>query len=191
MDAMPKVSQEHLVARRAEILDGARRAFAKYGYAGATVSRLEDEIGLSRGAIFHYFPSKLDLFAALAVGENLRYQRMLEERGIEAVLRSIVAEDRHWLNVFIETEVRLWHDPEFERRMAGADDAEALLAAMARAQADGRLRSDVELSNLLDFAVLVVNGLVLRLAGGQPIDVEPLIRLVTDALRPRDPEPAP
>ena len=34
---MPKVTQEHLDARRAQILDGARRAFAEHGYDGATV----------------------------------------------------------------------------------------------------------------------------------------------------------
>src|SRR5438093_1325876 len=64
---MPKVTQEHLDARRAEILDGARRAFAEHGYEGATVARLEEATGLSRGAIFHYFENKTDLFVGLAL----------------------------------------------------------------------------------------------------------------------------
>ena len=67
---MPKVTQEHLDARRAEILDGARRAFADLGYEGATVAKLEEATGCSRGAIFHYFESKADLFVALAVEMN-------------------------------------------------------------------------------------------------------------------------
>jgi len=67
---VPKVSQEHLEARRAEILDGARRAFAEYGYDGATVARLEQATGLSRGAIFHYFSDKKELFVALAAEVN-------------------------------------------------------------------------------------------------------------------------
>ena len=33
---MPKVTQEHLDARRTQILEGARRAFAEHGYDGAT-----------------------------------------------------------------------------------------------------------------------------------------------------------
>src|SRR5215475_684260 len=114
---MPKVSAAHLQARRVEILDGARRAFARHGYEGATVTRLEEEIGLSRGAIFHYFDSKLDLFVELAVADNFRYQSVLAERGVEAVIRAIAEADPHWLSVLVETEVRLWHDPEFERRM--------------------------------------------------------------------------
>ena len=43
---MPKVSDDRLAARRAEILAAARRAFARHGYEGATVKVLEtDEKG--------------------------------------------------------------------------------------------------------------------------------------------------
>lgn len=46
---MPRVSEDHLAARRRQILDGARRCFAAYGYDQATVRRLEQTVGLSRG----------------------------------------------------------------------------------------------------------------------------------------------
>lgn len=185
---MPKVSDEHLEARRAEILEGARRAFAKHGYDGATVARLETEIGLSRGAIFHYFGSKLDLFVDLAVADNLRYQRVLAEQGIDAVLRAVAEADANWLSVLVETEVRLWHDTEFERRMAsaGAEQQEVLLDGLARAQDEGRLRADVALPDLAVFAATVINGLALRVVAGDPFDIDSFIRLVNDALRPRE-----
>jgi len=187
VDGMPKVSQDHLDARRAEILEGARRAFARHGYEGATVSRLEDEIGLSRGAIFHYFPSKLDLFAELAIADNRRYQQVLAEQGVEAVLRTLADADPDWMTVFMETEVRLWHDPEFERRMLPTTEAqESLLESFARAQADGRMRTDIDLLQLVDFASIVVNGLALRVAGGASTDIDSLVQLVNDALRPHD-----
>jgi TetR/AcrR family transcriptional regulator, transcriptional repressor of aconitase len=48
------VSDSHLAARRRQILDGAPACFAEYGYDKATVRRLEQTIGLSRGAIFHH-----------------------------------------------------------------------------------------------------------------------------------------
>jgi TetR/AcrR family transcriptional regulator, transcriptional repressor of aconitase len=189
---MPKVSQEHLDARRAEILEGARRAFARYGYEGATVARLEEETGLSRGAIFHYFDSKLDLFVELAYLDNLRYLGVLTEEGVEAVLRAIAAADRDWLNVVIETEVRLRHDPELQRRMAGMEQRAqeeqhgALLASFERAQAEGRLRKDFELSDVVDFTTILINGLALRVAGGDPMSIDSFVRLVNDALRPHD-----
>ena len=188
---MPKVSQEHLDARRAEILEGARRAFARYGYEGATVARLEEEIGLSRGAIFHYFDSKLDLFVELSYADNLRYVGLLTEQGIEAVLRAIASADRDWLNVVIETQVRLRHDPELERRMVAFEERvertqkTPLLAALERAQAEGRLRTDLELGDVVDFATILINGLALRIAQGDPMSIDSFVRLVGDALRPR------
>ena len=167
-------------------MEGARRAFAKHGYEGATVARLEEEIGLSRGAIFHYFDSKLDLFAALAVADNLRYQQVLAEQGVEAVVRAIAAADRNWLSVLVETEVRLWHDAEFERRMEGASQEDTVLAGLARAQREGKLRTDVDLSALLEFVMVVINGIAVRVVGGDEPDVESLVRIVNDGLRPSD-----
>jgi TetR/AcrR family transcriptional regulator, transcriptional repressor of aconitase len=191
---MPKVSQEHLDARRAEILEGARRAFSKFGYEGATVARLEEETGLSRGAIFHYFDSKLDLFVGIAYEDNLRYVALLIEHGLEAVLRAIAEADRDWLNVVIETQVRLRHDPDLERRMveleerAQRDSRARMIASLEDAQAEGQLRKDLELNDLVDFTLIQINGLALRIASGDPLRIDPFVRLVGDALRPRDSE---
>src|SRR3954464_7810873 len=117
---MPKVSKEHLASRRAEILEGARRAFATYGYEGATVARLEEATRLSRGAIFHYFDSKLDLFAELALAENRRYIDLMIERGFDDAMRSMANEDPEWLGMLLESEGGLRHHPGFRPKPAGA-----------------------------------------------------------------------
>src|SRR5215831_20406034 len=101
---MPKVSPEHLEARRKKILGGARRAFAEHGYEGATVARLEEATGLSRGAIFHYFENKNDLFVELAMEMNTRFGDLLLSEGVEGALREMAAESPEWLAVLIETE---------------------------------------------------------------------------------------
>src|SRR5258708_32102600 len=90
---MPKVTDAHREERRRQITDGARRAFGEHGYAGATVAVLEREIGLSRGAIFSYFPSKLDLFVALAQEDQGRLIERWLEDGWEGVVRHIVEDD--------------------------------------------------------------------------------------------------
>src|SRR3954462_8487917 len=53
IQCVPRVSQDQLEARRHEILAAARDCFARFGYEGATVRRLEDATGLARGASFH------------------------------------------------------------------------------------------------------------------------------------------
>src|SRR3954447_15375161 len=99
---MPKVDQGHLDARRAEILEGARRAFAKHGYEGATVARLEAEIGLSRGAIFNYFPDKWALFFELAARDQHELTTLLIEQGLDATIRHLAEESPDWMSVYFE-----------------------------------------------------------------------------------------
>ena len=112
---MPKVSEEHKERRREQILDGARRCFARHGYEGATVARLEQEIGLSRGAIFNYFPSKDALFVELAIEMSRRYTDIWLNEGFRAVLGAIVEADADWLSVQFEATRRVRTDPEFRR----------------------------------------------------------------------------
>jgi TetR/AcrR family transcriptional regulator, transcriptional repressor of aconitase len=60
------VSDSHLAGTAPP--DPRRRpaCFAEYGYDKATVRRLAQTIGLSRGAIFHHFRDKDTLFFELA-----------------------------------------------------------------------------------------------------------------------------
>ena len=48
-----------------KILDAAFNVFVKSGYNGTTMSHIVEESGLSKGAIYHYFSSKKELFLGL------------------------------------------------------------------------------------------------------------------------------
>lgn len=63
---MARVSQEHLDARRRQILTGAARCFAGNGFHGTSMQDVLKEVGLSAGAVYRYFPGKEDLIAAIA-----------------------------------------------------------------------------------------------------------------------------
>jgi TetR/AcrR family transcriptional regulator, transcriptional repressor of aconitase len=184
---VPKVSQEHLDARRAQILDGARRAFARYGYEGATVARLEEETGLSRGAIFHYYRDKKELFVALAAEVNRHYIELMQARGISEAIRAIANESPEWIGAFLEAEVRLHHDEDFVRRLTEATEHlhSPMLDWFREQQRAGVLRSDLEPLELGRFATIVINGLALRVAGGDETNPESVVRLLEDALAPR------
>ena len=114
---MPKVSDDHLAARRSQILDGARRCFAEYGYDGATVRRLEEAIGLSRGAIFHHFRDKDALFFALANEDAERMADVAAEQGLVQVMRDMLAapEQFNWLGTRLEIARRAAHRPRVPR----------------------------------------------------------------------------
>src|SRR6478735_8134446 len=108
---MPKVTEAHREQRRNQILDGARRAFATYGYDGATVAELERATGLSRGAIFSYFPSKWELFFALATADQQRVGELWLELGFEGVVRHFGEEDPDWIGAYLEVMRLLRTDP--------------------------------------------------------------------------------
>src|SRR5262245_19969108 len=60
------VNPDLLERRRVEILDAAARLFAARGYADADTQVLADELGVGKGTIYRYFPSKRELFLAVA-----------------------------------------------------------------------------------------------------------------------------
>jgi TetR/AcrR family transcriptional regulator, transcriptional repressor of aconitase len=183
---VPKRSEEHLEARRQQILDGARRAFSRYGYEGATVAKLEQEIGLSRGAIFNYYPNKLELFYALSAADEARVLETMVERGFETALREIAEENPDWLGVYLEHTRRLRTDEGFRRRWKARNPelearADEYLAGL---QAEGTIRSDLALQQIGAFLGLVVDGIALQTSAGFPVDVEPVIVLMRAALDP-------
>ena len=61
---MPKVTEEHSLARRQQIIDAAYRCFARKGFHQTTMRDIYAEAGLSPGAVYHYFDSKHDIIAA-------------------------------------------------------------------------------------------------------------------------------
>ncbi|MGX1542762.1 TetR/AcrR family transcriptional regulator [Streptomyces adustus] len=68
---MPKVTQEYMDARRAQILDAARRCFLRDGFHSTSMQDLFAESGLSAGAVYRHFASKNEMITAI-VEENMR-----------------------------------------------------------------------------------------------------------------------
>jgi AcrR family transcriptional regulator len=63
---MPRVSEQHLAARRRQIVDAATRCFNRDGFHGTSIHDVIGEAGLSVGAFYRYFRSKDDLIRAIA-----------------------------------------------------------------------------------------------------------------------------
>ncbi len=185
---MPRVTEDHLAARRRQILDGARRCFEEYGYESATVRRLEETIGLSRGAIFHHFRDKDTLFFELAREDAERMADVAAREGLIQVMRDLLAapEQFDWLATRLEIARKLRNDPAFSRGWAersaelSADTAERL----RRQKQAGRLRDDVPGDVLRTYLELVLDGLVARLASGDdPEKLSAVLDLVEDSVR--------
>jgi TetR/AcrR family transcriptional regulator, transcriptional repressor of aconitase len=184
---VPKVSDQHLEARREEILAGARRAFAEHGYEGATVARLEEEIGLSRGAIFNYFPDKWALFFELAVRDQHELTTLLMEQGVDATIRHLADESPDWMAVYFEILRLLRRDPERmkEFQMRGGEGREAEVDEwLQRLVDDGTFRSDVKREDIAVFVNLVANGVALARSLDLSLDADALLKLLHGGIDP-------
>ena len=125
---MPKVDQEHLDARRKQIVDAARTRFTAHGFAGTSMADLVAESGLSTGAIYRYFKGKDEIVIAVC------------EEGSEAFPTALTIEA---VTDFLE-HVRVLARDEGHARLTAQIYAEAAvspaLAKVVRRQLD-RLRS--------------------------------------------------
>lgn len=66
MSAAPRrTQQERTAVTRRTLLDAARRLFGAEGYAAVGTERVAREAGMTRGALYHQFADKTELFAAV------------------------------------------------------------------------------------------------------------------------------
>ena len=185
---MPKVSEAHLQARREQILDGARRAFARHGYEATTVAVLEQEIGLSRGAIFNYFPDKWALFFELAARDQHELTSLLMEQGIDATIRHLADESPDWMAVYFDVLRLLRNDPERmkEFQARGGPEREAQVDAwLQRLVDEGEFRRDAKLEDIQVFVGVVANGVALARSLKLEVDADALLRLLHGGIDPR------
>lgn len=60
------VKANRCAERREEILEAATKLFAEHGYADTDTQQLADKLGVGKGTLYRYFPSKRELFLAAA-----------------------------------------------------------------------------------------------------------------------------
>jgi len=75
---VPRVSEDHLTARREQILAAARTCFLNKGLHNTSMQDLIKEAGLSVGAVYRYFKSKNDIINAIAVNVAGGFQQHIE-----------------------------------------------------------------------------------------------------------------
>ncbi len=88
--------REQAEVRKQQILDAALNLFAQHGFAATSTKRIAQEVGVTEGLIFHYFPSKADLLMAVAtqrrtfLGEATALLEQAQGRPARVVLGGIV-----------------------------------------------------------------------------------------------------
>ncbi len=142
--------------KRRQIIEGAAAVFSDAGYEGASMSRIAERAGVSKGTLYNYFTSKSDLFGAYIERETRRkiawvLESADDEPDIGEALRQIGARlTRTLLGASAQTMYRILiaEAPKFPHLAriyyeAGQGRGSAEMARwLARQSAAGRLRID-------------------------------------------------
>ncbi|MEV8236965.1 TetR family transcriptional regulator [Rhodococcus sp. NPDC077669] len=142
------MTQERAVRTRANILDGAATEFARYGYAGSSVTRILDNTSSTKGAMYFHFSSKqeiaaavLDTAAAAYIAIATRWSTADGVPPLDAIAGMVDdAAQAFDDDVALRAEARLSVEPDFHAHRASAAWEAAVLDLAGRAAESGSLR---------------------------------------------------
>lgn len=157
---MKKTKEEAEVTRRTLLL-AALKIFSDKGYASSTLADIATEADVTRGAIYHHFGSKAELYKELLAEYSARGGRIIaeaiEEGGtiaeiLHRVLRrqmEYLEEDPEFRAVMELTTFKIAYDPELEtvvqeRQQETVALVESLSGAMRQGIQSGSLRADLD-----------------------------------------------
>ena len=156
--------------RRAQIIEGATRAFAEKGYGGTQIADIAQHLGIGHGTVYRYFKDKTDVFRAVLTdaiekvgaaladeapgAETLReYEAQIER--IARRLYALVEQDRAMARLIFEeaTSVR-----EISDELDAAMEAFAMMTAayLVHGRERGFLRADFD----AEIAARAINSMI-------------------------------
>ena len=105
-----RTQADRTAATRAALVGAARQLFAEHGYADVGTERVAQAAGVTRGALYHQFADKAELFAAVLEAVELDLTQRLTEvvaaMPQDDPLAVVAAGAEAWLDASVEPEVR-------------------------------------------------------------------------------------
>lgn len=196
---MPKVSDEHLEAKREIILHAALACFARDGFHKTKMSDIAEMAGVSDGLAYRYFSSKDEIIqeaVQLVTGSgepvdldtldddvdatiDMVYGAAVQRFSIPGRATTVGLRMRSWSEALENEEVR----EQVLARWAKYTPVEEEIWSKARNQ--GRLAADLDLKAVAQVMQAIHDGLDLRWALDPSIDVEACYEVVLAMIRGR------
>ncbi|HXD59645.1 MAG TPA: TetR/AcrR family transcriptional regulator [Thermoleophilaceae bacterium] len=195
----PGTKAAQSAATRAKLLKVARRLFAKNGYSGVGTEEIVKRAGVTRGALYHQFEDKKDLFRAVFVQlEEELFEKVAARAGTQTdPVEELRSGARYWLELCLDPEVQRivlldapavlgWHE---WREIGGQYGTRLVEAALSGAMEAGVIeRQPVSalahvLMGAMDEAALYVAEADDSVAAGA--EIAQVIERIIDTLRPR------
>jgi AcrR family transcriptional regulator len=189
---MARVSQEHLDARRRQILDGAARCFARNGFHATSMQDVLKEVDLSAGAVYRYFSGKDELIRAIVAEVMGEIRAAFEEAArqspppapdvlVASVLgRTLAVRVVDGEPAFPRLVVQVWTETTRNAELAAVlnEGYGAVRAAWTRVveayQETGMMRADLPADDVARTMIAAVQGFIVQQALFGPVPVEVL-----------------
>lgn len=183
---MPKVTEEHLEARRTQILDAADACFSRNGFHQTTMQDICREAGLSPGAVYRYFDSKEAMIGQSCMRGQAEIAMAFEGATSQGDTQEVIAE---LADVFFgelaspeaahgtRLHVQLWgeslRNPEVLAGLSSNRDEvrKRLQAVIERGQSLGDVAPDADAEYVARVLLSVHDGLVLQKSLDPDLDV--------------------
>jgi AcrR family transcriptional regulator len=188
-----KRTVEEATETRRAIVRAARRLFAEQGFAATSTTAIVEAAGVTRGALYHHFADKADVFRVVFTGiegelDDAVTEAALAEHtarggftaGCRALLDFMVRRDYHQIAVVDAPSVLgsvTWHDTDAG---FGLDTLEAGLAALER---EGALRMPASAAQaVMVYGALTEAGIVLSRGGPKAPSRDELVDAIIDLI---------
>jgi TetR/AcrR family transcriptional regulator, repressor for uid operon len=187
---MPKVSPQHLEARRQQILDAALTCFDRAGFHRTSMQDIVGESGLSTGAVYRYFDSKEDIIEALADARHAKEAALIDEAmqidDPRAALHRLADLYFEWLTDPDEQRRRrlglqIWAEAAHNDRLRaavqrGADQRLLLAGVLQQAQRQHTLDPAIDPETMTRVYLALFQGFLIQQAWQPGVDVGPYLR---------------
>jgi TetR/AcrR family transcriptional regulator, repressor for uid operon len=199
---MPRVSVQHLAARRQQILDAALTCFDRSGFHRTSMQDIFGEAQLSAGAVYRYFASKEDIVEAIAEQRHAKEAELIAQAAAIAdpgeALRRLADLYFEWLTDPDEQRrrrvgVQIWAEAVHNERLRsivlrGTNQRQLLAVFLRDAQQHGRLPFAIDPDALTRIYLALFQGFILQQAWESDIDVHAYLqalKAIVDATMPR------
>jgi AcrR family transcriptional regulator len=195
---MPKISDLQRETRRRQILDAALRCFSRDGFHATTTADIVRESGVSQGTLYLYFATKDDIVVALADDRHQgeAFLNALAESEpdpleglfllIELYGRGLTDAKRADLRrVGIQGWAEALRSPRIQASIVDGlrPVREAIAHLVARGQAAGQIRGDVDPAAMASILIAACQGLVLQVTWGEAIELHAVGTLLRQMIR--------
>lgn len=176
MNTLPRILPGYRDEVRKKIVTSAHSLFLRKGYHGTTMEEIADSLGVTKPALYQYFPGKEDLFAAVAehsreeMAAILRrsYNKKDLRTGSAVLFDSLVGYIPQFNGMYAELMLLAVHNTEIQKILARdrAEDLRVIEQFVAGQQENGLVSGRLNARTLAVACDALINGLLMDIMMG-------------------------